>query len=523
MTMTQAKPKAYSYLRFSTPDQMNGDSFRRQTDLARKYALEHGLDLDESTTYHDLGVSGYRGRNLETGRLGDFLEVVRAGIIAPGSFLLIENLDRMSRQTARKAVRVLEDICDAGISVVTISDGKVYSTDMLDNDGFGLLYALIGFMRANDESKMKGRRLSASWENKRAQASNKPMTSTCPAWLRLDKEAGTFQVIEERAAIVRRVYSETLAGKGQNNIAETLNREGVPLFGRGKHWHKSYVAKLLESQGVIGTVVPHKMEHADGKRRRVPQAPVPDYYPAVVDGELYNAVQTMRRNSRTALRGRHAAGILTNVLGGLASCPLCGSTMTRANKSSAAKSGKPFLICTKAKAGAGCRYKSVGYQIVEDALVEHAGFIVGTCPHDNVEGRRLEMELESIGNLRSDLAGQMENLIQAIREGGPKALSRELAVVEQELDTLLEHQREVEAQLQLLSTPMLNRRLIGLELALEQKPLDRLAANLLLRQLLKTVVVDFTLGQLRFLWTHGGESHVVYGWPEEVISLPRTA
>lgn len=32
-------PKAYSYLRFSTPDQMRGDSFRRQTELAREYAI----------------------------------------------------------------------------------------------------------------------------------------------------------------------------------------------------------------------------------------------------------------------------------------------------------------------------------------------------------------------------------------------------------------------------------------------------------------------------------------------------
>src|SRR5262245_52339556 len=32
--------KAYSYLRFSTPDQMKGDSLRRQTELARRYAVQ---------------------------------------------------------------------------------------------------------------------------------------------------------------------------------------------------------------------------------------------------------------------------------------------------------------------------------------------------------------------------------------------------------------------------------------------------------------------------------------------------
>ncbi len=34
---------AYSYLRFSTPEQAGGDSRRHQLDLARTYAARHGL------------------------------------------------------------------------------------------------------------------------------------------------------------------------------------------------------------------------------------------------------------------------------------------------------------------------------------------------------------------------------------------------------------------------------------------------------------------------------------------------
>ncbi len=52
-----AERKAYSYLRFSTPEQSLGDSFRRQTALAQEYALRHGLDLDTELTYRDLGIS----------------------------------------------------------------------------------------------------------------------------------------------------------------------------------------------------------------------------------------------------------------------------------------------------------------------------------------------------------------------------------------------------------------------------------------------------------------------------------
>ena len=88
-------PRAYSYLRFSTPEQMTGDSFRRQSTMAVEYAAKRGLELDQKLTFHDLGVSAYRGKNADTGRLAEFLEAVEAGLVPKGSFLLVEFLDRI--------------------------------------------------------------------------------------------------------------------------------------------------------------------------------------------------------------------------------------------------------------------------------------------------------------------------------------------------------------------------------------------------------------------------------------------
>src|SRR6266566_7403143 len=107
--------KAYSYIRFSTPEQAAGDSFRRQTALAEAYSASHGLDLDRKLNFRDLGTSAFQGKNLETGQLGAFLEAVRSGLVEKGRFFLVESLDRISRQKARKAIRVLENIVDAGI------------------------------------------------------------------------------------------------------------------------------------------------------------------------------------------------------------------------------------------------------------------------------------------------------------------------------------------------------------------------------------------------------------------------
>jgi hypothetical protein len=66
----EQRPKAYSYTRFSSPEQAQGDSLRRQTEAARAYAAKHKLDLDEELTFHDPGMSAYRGKTPKQVRLG---------------------------------------------------------------------------------------------------------------------------------------------------------------------------------------------------------------------------------------------------------------------------------------------------------------------------------------------------------------------------------------------------------------------------------------------------------------------
>ena len=71
---TQRLPRAYSYVRFSTPEQAKGHSLQRQTDAARAWAAVTKVTLDDELTFQDKGVSGFTGANRETGELGVFLE-----------------------------------------------------------------------------------------------------------------------------------------------------------------------------------------------------------------------------------------------------------------------------------------------------------------------------------------------------------------------------------------------------------------------------------------------------------------
>jgi DNA invertase Pin-like site-specific DNA recombinase len=90
--------KAYSYLRLSSDVQIRGDGLRRQLQASREYAAVNGLDLVEKDQLRDLGVSAFRGLNATDGALAGFLAAVSDKRVEPGSYLLIESLDRLSRQ-----------------------------------------------------------------------------------------------------------------------------------------------------------------------------------------------------------------------------------------------------------------------------------------------------------------------------------------------------------------------------------------------------------------------------------------
>src|SRR5262245_52660873 len=105
--------RAYSYVRMSTQRQLRGDSLRRQLERSRTYADEHSLLLDDSL--QDLGVSAWKGRNFKQGALGRFLAMVESGEIPKGSYLLIESLDRLSREAVPDALTLFMAIINAGI------------------------------------------------------------------------------------------------------------------------------------------------------------------------------------------------------------------------------------------------------------------------------------------------------------------------------------------------------------------------------------------------------------------------
>jgi DNA invertase Pin-like site-specific DNA recombinase len=325
----------YSYRRFSSREQADGASLDRQRDAALEFVERNqhrGYVLAENHCFTDSATSGYTGENLKEGAaLFAFLNAVETGQVKPGSILLVENVDRLSRQEPLKQQQLISRLIHAGITIITLSDGAEYSQEKINAQPY-LLFTLLGQMiRAHSESALKSSRVRDAV--RRAKQGNQPFTKKCPAWLRVVEADGRkrFEEIKERVAVVQQIFADAAAGLGKCAIAKKLNESGVASWGTGKldlkgkatGWHESYIQKILTSRAVLGEYQPHKLI---AKNKRAPDGPVkPSFFPPIISEELFFAVQAQR--SRNAhFRGRKASRI-GNLFSGLVRCAYCGGAL----------------------------------------------------------------------------------------------------------------------------------------------------------------------------------------------------
>lgn len=338
------KPKAYSYIRFSSPEQAKGDSYRRQRESAEQYCNANGMELVSSRDYlfFDKGRSAFRAKHLDdTGELARFLGYVEDGTVPTGSTLIVESLDRLSRERVKDALPRFLDLLNKGIKVYTSADGKLYTEDYNELD---LIISIVHMSRAHNESNLKGQRVSKAWKQKQtlARTEKKPLGRACPYWLEFNN--GEYHPLPERVEVVKRIFQLACDGYGHRAIAKILNEESVPVFGSLKRnltgkWGSSSTGKILSNKALLGEYQPTGL--VDGLRQLVGE-PVKDFFPAVVSEEEYYAAQAARVSRNVSKATKPSKSF--NVWQGIAKCGLCKGPLHLVNKGKPPKGGK-YLRC----------------------------------------------------------------------------------------------------------------------------------------------------------------------------------
>lgn len=359
--------KAYSYLRISSDRQKQGGGIKRQMEASAKWAEDNGYELAE--TIADEGFSAFTGTHAKKGGFARFLAAVDSGAVERGSILIVESLDRLSREKVMDAFDQFRDIVKRGINIVTLVDGQVYSEDSM-NQNIGQLFLSLGVMlRSHEESVTKSKRGKAAWKQKRAAAedSSKILTKNAPAWLEMNDDRTAFHIKEPHGESIKKIFELSIGGMGAYSITRYLNQnlDTYPAMGAAKSWNDSYVIKILTSPAVFGHFQPN--EKIDGKKVPVGEL-IPNYYPDVVGEDTYYLAQAGLKSRKTGAAGRKGE-YFANLFSGVAFCGKCGGGMLHRNKGKPPR-GYRFLRCSNSLKGNGCNCPAWRYQEFEEAFLK---------------------------------------------------------------------------------------------------------------------------------------------------------
>jgi DNA invertase Pin-like site-specific DNA recombinase len=434
------KRKVYSYLRFSTPEQAMGDSERRQFERAKEWVNQRPhLVLDESIV--DRGISAYKGQHIALGNLSKLLDKIEDGTIERGSILLIENVDRLSRQEPMQAFDLIRKLVKKDITIQTLVPEVYYDEKALNGNE---IYGLLGQMqRAHGESVNKADRQKRAWDHKRQLAAQgRFITRSCPNWLKpvnvkRDDSGrvfeGSYEIVPGAAETIDFIFRKYLDGWSPYLIEKYLNKNGlwVPEKRRKREtggWRVSYVRKILRSRAVIGELQPRivqsrKIDGVEVSRKEPIDGEVwKDYYPAVVNRDLWHAVQEklgpkqpMREKQKFA--GRRGKAL--NVFRHMVRCHSCGGPLHLRDYNRPHPVCSLYLKCdshrrqlVNSEGKPKCDAGGIRFQEVRDVILNHLTNLKPELVLPNKD--EVSKRIKAIHDLISGIDGELQEKERAI-------------------------------------------------------------------------------------------------------------
>lgn len=320
--------KAISYARASMgKGRGQEDSTDRQVAETQEYCQRYGLELDESYTLVDEGVSAFRqvkgkdgkmiAKNLHESALAKFTDEVKKGAFPNGVHLIVEKLDRMYRDDPERAMEHMLKLKRHGVTIHTTMDNQIFDPNEKEKQT-QLLISVIKLCASHEFSKALSQRQLKSRERrlnkmKSGELYYEPMGCQ-KSWIQkvVDPETNKTKpfVSDQHRILIKQVfkmYAED--GMSGREISRRFNTEGIKTpYGHG--WSPSTVIELIKDRAVIGWVKITKDEEF--------------YYPEVevISKELFQLANERLAN-RGIKKGRKSED--HHIFDGLMVCGYCQS------------------------------------------------------------------------------------------------------------------------------------------------------------------------------------------------------
>ncbi len=229
------------------------------------------------------------------------------------------------------------------------------------------------------------------------------------------------------APLVRRCFELYAAGAKEKELVDMLNAEGL-TGQRGKPISYGVMYRLLRSRRYLGEFEIQGVKY-EGIEPIVPE-------------ELFEKVQTLFPTSRNNAAGKAKMNYLLSCK---CYCGYCGTMLT--GESGTSKSGKLYTYykCGKKKRKGDCSLKPVRSETLEAAVLYHTmtdmltDEIIDQLVVKIMEIQEQDDDQAALASLRSRIDGtkkKIDNVLDAIENGGGNALLTRLSALEEERDRL---------------------------------------------------------------------------------------
>ena len=354
------------YCRLSQDDGREGESnsIVNQKEYLMKYAKEHGFPNPKF--YVD---DGYTGTNFDRPSFKEMSADIEKGLVKT---VIVKDLSRFGRNYIEVGSYSEIIYPEAGVRFIAIMDNV--DTGSLESNEFAAFTNLFNEWYPKSTSKKVK-------EVKKAKGLAGEHLGPPPyGYLRNPDDKTRWLVDEEAAAVVRRIFSLCMQGKGISAIADILwedkvltpsaykaskGLEAAIVSGNPYNWESTTVALILENVAYIGVTENFKSTRLGFKsKKRIPTAKemrthIENAHTPIIDRELWDKVQMIRINKR-----RPTKNGATSIFTGLLECADCGTKLSL-------RSSKSYLYfrCSKYKGNSRSGVCTQHY-VREDALYQ---------------------------------------------------------------------------------------------------------------------------------------------------------
>ncbi len=398
----------YTRLSVEDGDDLEQNSIGNQKKIGLHF-LAHHPEIALVDTYTDNGVSGMIFKRPDFVRMIDDIHSGRINCV------IVKDISRLGRHFVMTSEYVERVFPELGVRLICINDDYDSTSETADAAAL-----MMPFKMVMNDSYVKdiSKKIRSSISTKMDKGEYLPSASSIPYGYLRNPEMNTYDVDEETAPVIRRIFEMRAVGVKFNAIARQLNLEEIPCPGRLRYmrgitkaakyenalWLRGTIRKITNDRVYLGERIHGRVKRdkvgMEKKRRTEDEwTIVKNAHPSIVTEELFEHVARINEEELTHYSSfeerKEICNDMRSVFQGKVFCAECGSAMSGAKgcaRPGAKTSSRAFFDCNTYKYSNHSRCSS--HYIRQEALEQTISNLLSNQIRIAVEMERLIADVE---------------------------------------------------------------------------------------------------------------------------------